>query len=243
MYSIPWPPSLSPKSKSLHQWTDLKNTSDDAIPNYLNSLKFKQTHFLSDVRLGLGYGAFLLAAACFGWDYLLGFDATKTYTMAAVGCYMVLSYAMTRWQKDIERGQIYVGSSPDGKKEVSGPLSTVSNYARGPLTKSCCRSPSPPNRRSTPPTMTWRLRSQISPTARGKPRNPRSSKSPARSLSGSTRPVCSSPSLSKRSSPLRSLSWANTTPSVSRTARRNFSITLSCSTPLWALRLPELTRN
>ena len=64
----------------------------------------------------------MLAAACFAWDYYLGFERTKIWTMAAVGCYTVLNYGMTRWTKDMERGTIYLGRSPDGKQEVK-PLS------------------------------------------------------------------------------------------------------------------------
>jgi hypothetical protein len=66
----------------------------------------------------MGYGAFLIAVACFAWDYYLGFERTKTWTFAAVGCYTVLNYGMMKWQKDVERGQVYLGTSPDGKKEV-----------------------------------------------------------------------------------------------------------------------------
>ena len=52
--------------------TDLKNTTDDALPNYLNSLKFKQSHFLTDVRLALGYMAVTIAGITFFIDYKLG---------------------------------------------------------------------------------------------------------------------------------------------------------------------------
>ena len=68
--------------------------------------------------MALGYGAFVLAVACFAWDYYLGFEKTKTWTFAAVGCYTVLNYGMMKWQKDVERGQVYLATSPDGKKEV-----------------------------------------------------------------------------------------------------------------------------
>ncbi|CRJ85632.1 hypothetical protein BN1723_000003, partial [Verticillium longisporum] len=65
---------------TVHNLADLKNTSDDAIPNYLNSLKFTQSHTLVDIRLALGYTAFAIAGACFAWDYKFGFDATKQYS-------------------------------------------------------------------------------------------------------------------------------------------------------------------
>ncbi|KAF4919912.1 Signal peptidase complex subunit SPC2 [Colletotrichum viniferum] len=101
---------------TVHNLADLKNTSDDALPNYLNSLKFTQSHTLTDVRLGLGWGAFLVAAACFGWDYKFGFDATKYYTAAAVVVYSILNGALTLWIWLKEAGTAYEGTSPSGEK-------------------------------------------------------------------------------------------------------------------------------
>ena len=95
---------------------DLKNTSDDAIPNYLNSLKFRQSHTLTDVRLALGYTAFGVAAACFLWDYKLGFESTKYYTAAAVTLYTLINGALTLWIMFREKGVVYEGTSPSGEK-------------------------------------------------------------------------------------------------------------------------------
>lgn len=113
------PPSPShPKSNPCPPPVDLKNTTDDAIPNYLNSLSFRQSHTLSDVRLTLGYLALATAAACFAWDYKLGFEATKLPTAAAVALYAVLNTALTAWIFLVERGAVYVGTSPDGRARV-----------------------------------------------------------------------------------------------------------------------------
>ncbi|KXX73387.1 Signal peptidase complex subunit SPC2 [Madurella mycetomatis] len=110
--SVPSNPSLtSPALLS----PDLKNTSDDAIPNYLNSLSFRQSHHLTDVRLALGYSAFLLAGACFLWDYKLGFDSTKYLTAAAVAVYTLLNGALTLWILYVERGTVYEGTAPSGE--------------------------------------------------------------------------------------------------------------------------------
>jgi signal peptidase complex subunit 2 len=106
----------SSESISLYNLSDLKNTSDDAIPNYLNSLKFKQNHTLTDVRLALGYGAFVLAAACFLWDYKLGFEDTKYYTAVAVAVYTVINGGLTLWMSEVEKGNIYQGTAPSGEK-------------------------------------------------------------------------------------------------------------------------------
>lgn len=66
------------------------------------------------MRLGLGYSAFLIAAACFLWDYKFGFDSTKYYTAAAVAVYMVLNTALTLWIWLKENGIVYVGTAPSG---------------------------------------------------------------------------------------------------------------------------------
>ncbi|RDA89827.1 hypothetical protein CP533_6957 [Ophiocordyceps camponoti-saundersi (nom. inval.)] len=116
----------SPEKISVYNLADLKNTSDDAIPNYLNSLRFKQSHYLTDVRLGLGYGAFAIAAAAFLWDYRFGFDSTKLYTTVAVAVYAVVNSVLTYWVTRVEKGVIYQGVSPSGE-ELSIATATTKN--------------------------------------------------------------------------------------------------------------------
>ena len=89
---------------------DLKNTTDDALPNYLTSLKFEQSHFLTDVRLALGYSAVVIAAVTFYLDYTLGWDETKEYTFWAVIAYFILNGALTLWIWFAEKGKIFNGS-------------------------------------------------------------------------------------------------------------------------------------
>ena len=88
---------------------DLKNTTDDALPNYLNSLKFKQSHYLSDVRHALGFSAVFIAAATFYLDYMYGWEKTKAGTTWAVIAYFVLNGALTLWIWSVERGSVYSG--------------------------------------------------------------------------------------------------------------------------------------
>ncbi|KAK9771849.1 putative Signal peptidase complex subunit 2 [Seiridium cardinale] len=111
---------------TVHNLADLKNTSDDAIPNYLNSLKFKQIHTLTDTRLALGYGAFAIAGACFAWDYKFGFDNTKYYTAVAVAIYTILNAVLTYWIAFVEKGVVYQGVAPGGDK-ISIATSTKKN--------------------------------------------------------------------------------------------------------------------
>ncbi|MCJ1334104.1 hypothetical protein MMC10_010811 [Thelotrema lepadinum] len=98
---------------SVYSQPDLKNTTDDALPNYLNSLKFQQSHVLTDIRLGLGYAAVVIAAATFYLDYKFGWEKTKDYTLWAVVVYFALNSALTLWIWAVEKGKIYSGSSGD----------------------------------------------------------------------------------------------------------------------------------
>lgn len=88
---------------------DLKNTTDDALPNYLTSLKFKQSHTLADTRLFLGYSAVAIAGVTFYADYKLGWDATKFWTLWAVIAYFILNGALTYWIWGVEKGTIFMG--------------------------------------------------------------------------------------------------------------------------------------
>ncbi|KAK4189712.1 microsomal signal peptidase 25 kDa subunit-domain-containing protein [Podospora australis] len=112
---------------TVYNLADLKNTSDDAIPNYLNSLKFTQSHRLTDVRLSLGYSAFVVAAACFLWDYKLGFESTKYFTAGAVAFYTLLNGFLTFWILYVEKGTVYEGTSPSGQEKIKISTKTKKN--------------------------------------------------------------------------------------------------------------------
>lgn len=110
--------------------TDLKNTTDDALPNYLTSLNFKQSHFLTDVRLALGYSAVVVAATTFCADYKLGWDRTKYWTFWAVLAYFTLNGALTIWIWGVEKGRVFTGGIDHpsvGRKTVWG-TSDVRNW-------------------------------------------------------------------------------------------------------------------
>ncbi|KAI9702070.1 MAG: hypothetical protein M1836_001414 [Candelina mexicana] len=94
---------------AIHSLSDLKNTTDDALPNYLTSLSFKQSQLLTDVRLALGYTTVAIAAATFYFDYTLGFEKTKSWTLIAVIAYFLLNGVLTYWIWGVEKGKIFVG--------------------------------------------------------------------------------------------------------------------------------------
>lgn len=97
---------------------DCKNTTDDALQNYLNSLKFRQSHWYTDVKLAMGYTAVIIAAATFALDYKLGFEATKQWTTLAVVAYFVLNAAFTYWIWQVEKGLVYIGAWKGRKVRV-----------------------------------------------------------------------------------------------------------------------------
>ncbi|KAF2132848.1 hypothetical protein P153DRAFT_364112 [Dothidotthia symphoricarpi CBS 119687] len=104
---------------AVHSLPDLKNTTDDALPNYLHSLKFKQIHTQTDVRLALGYSAVIIAGALFYFDWKFGWEASKPYTAPAVAAYFLLNGAFTYWLWFAEGGVVYEGEGKTGKVRIS----------------------------------------------------------------------------------------------------------------------------
>lgn len=94
---------------------DLKNTTDDAVPNYLTSLKFTPNYQIQDVKLALGYTAVAISAALFYADWKLGWDQTKVYTLPAVVVYFLLNGIFTYWIFYVEKGAVFVGEKGDTK--------------------------------------------------------------------------------------------------------------------------------
>lgn len=94
---------------SPYSLNDLKNTTDDALGNYLRGLSFKQDNTKLDIRLALGYVAVIIAGATFAADYKLGWEATKNWTAVAVAAYAVLNTGLTYWMWLVEKGLVFEG--------------------------------------------------------------------------------------------------------------------------------------
>lgn len=107
---------MSTDSKiSPYSLNDLKNTTDDALGNYLRGLSFEQDNSKLDFRLAVGYIAVVIAGATFAADYRLGWEATKGWTAGAVLVYMILNGIFTYWMYFVEKGLVFEGSR-EGKK-------------------------------------------------------------------------------------------------------------------------------
>ncbi|KAH0829349.1 hypothetical protein AYO21_05753 [Fonsecaea monophora] len=112
--------SSPPQKVSLYSANDLKNATDDALAPYLTTLPkpyaFKQEHYMTNVKLALGYTAVLIAGVLFYADWKLGWDATKAYTGPACVAYFVLNSALTFWIWTVEAGTVFVGVREGGQK-------------------------------------------------------------------------------------------------------------------------------
>ena len=113
----PFPSSsdMAESKISPYSLNDLKNTTDDALGNYLRGLSFKQDNAKLDVRLAVGYTAVVIAAVIFVADYKLGWEATKGWTAVAVVAYSLLNGFFTYWMWGVEKGLVFEGVR-EGKK-------------------------------------------------------------------------------------------------------------------------------
>ncbi|TKX25570.1 putative signal peptidase complex subunit spc2 [Elsinoe australis] len=108
---------------SPYNLSDCKNTTDDALQNYLNGLKFKQSHYHTDVKLAFGYAAVIICAITFAYDYKLGFEATKYWTAGTVTIYFLLNGAFTYWLWFVEKDVVYNGDAKGRKVSTNGQTS------------------------------------------------------------------------------------------------------------------------
>ncbi|GAB7328139.1 hypothetical protein MBLNU13_g00168t1 [Cladosporium sp. NU13] len=134
---------------------DLKNTTDDALGNYLRGIGFKQDNTKADVKLLVGYLAVIIAGATFVADYKLGWEATKGWTAVAVAAYAILNGFFTYWLWFVEAGLVFEGSK-DGKKVTfhSKTLKNDPTYYID-VTTSSPSSPSTSTRQIRTPFATW----------------------------------------------------------------------------------------
>lgn len=100
---------------NVYSLTELKNASDDTIPLTLEKLGYRQSHTLMDVRLALGYVGVIAAALAGAYDYKVGFEKAKGFTLIGVIVYFVCYGGMNIWQYFVEKGTVYAGSKGDSK--------------------------------------------------------------------------------------------------------------------------------
>ncbi|KAI9846494.1 MAG: hypothetical protein M1837_003914 [Sclerophora amabilis] len=94
---------------AVYSLPDLKNTTDDALPNYLTSIGFSQSQALSNLRLAIQSVMVILAAVIFYLDYTRDWLETKGVTFWAVGVYFTLSVVVTGLVWLVEKGLVFQG--------------------------------------------------------------------------------------------------------------------------------------
>ena len=75
----------------------------------MESLQYEPSHLLIDVRLALGYTGVIAVAAAAYYDYKVGFQQAKLWSILAVGTYFLLQCALYLWGNFVERDTVYVG--------------------------------------------------------------------------------------------------------------------------------------
>jgi hypothetical protein len=83
------------------------------IAQYMKSLNYVQSHTLTDIHLALGYTAVLAVAAAAYYEYKVGFQQAKSWSMLSVGTYFLLNAGLYLWTTYIESETVYVGTKGD----------------------------------------------------------------------------------------------------------------------------------
>lgn len=83
--------------------------------------QFKPSHVHTDVRLGLGWTASLLALGASYYAYKVPFQQSRDYVLAAVIIYIVLSGILAAYVKYVEQDTIFEGR----RKVFAGRVSDV----------------------------------------------------------------------------------------------------------------------
>ena len=68
------------------------------------------------MRLFFGYVAVVAAALAGGYDYKVGFENAKLYTLIGVVVYFASYGAMNVWQYAVEKNLVFEGVNGDGLK-------------------------------------------------------------------------------------------------------------------------------
>jgi hypothetical protein len=76
------------------------------------------------VHLALGFAACVIAGSTFYYDYTLGFEKAKPWTLYAVIAYFVINSALTWWIWGVEGGRVFVGTKDGIKVGAPSPRCT-----------------------------------------------------------------------------------------------------------------------
>jgi len=117
--------------------TELKHTLDDAVKRYLGRPdNYSQNHTHTDVRLGLGYTAVLVAAATGFYSWKISFGESRLGVIAGVVAYMLLSGAQMLYAYFIEGDTVFVGKRKVLEKRIETERLTAQSRTTRPKSSS-----------------------------------------------------------------------------------------------------------
>ncbi|GAV52594.1 hypothetical protein ZYGR_0AG05850 [Zygosaccharomyces rouxii] len=102
------------KPINVYSIPELRQTLDETLPGIFARHEFKQSFRLIDIKLVIGYGIAVVAAASFLLDKKFEFDEVLTYQKILVGSYMILSTVYWYFTKFVQKGITYEGVNKKG---------------------------------------------------------------------------------------------------------------------------------
>ncbi|SCV04825.1 LANO_0G12728g1_1 [Lachancea nothofagi CBS 11611] len=101
------------KPINVYSTPDLRQTLDEALPSAFERLGYAQSFKLIDTKLIIGYSIALVAGISFLLDKKLKFEESLLYQKILVALYALLSGMFWYFNKYVEKGVKYNGSSAD----------------------------------------------------------------------------------------------------------------------------------
>ncbi|VDC05712.1 unnamed protein product [Peniophora sp. CBMAI 1063] len=99
--------------------SELKTACDDALKRFLSRPDlFKQIHTHTDVRLGLGWAAVIIALGTGLYGYYVEFEQAKPLVWTGVSLYVVLTTLQTLYAYFVERDTVFVGKRKTLDKRI-----------------------------------------------------------------------------------------------------------------------------
>jgi len=136
--------------------TELKNACDDAVKRYLSRPElFKQIHWHTDVRLGLGWLSVFVAAGTALYGYKIEFEQSKFVVSIGLIVYISLTVLQTLYAYFIEGNTVFEGKRKSFSKRIISESIHLSSSTIPPRAASSSGTSSPLNAPSYELSMTY----------------------------------------------------------------------------------------
>ncbi|CCD24785.1 signal peptidase complex subunit SPC2 NDAI_0D04720 [Naumovozyma dairenensis CBS 421] len=105
------------KPVNVYSTPEVAKVLDEALPSVLETLNYKESFKLIDIKLIIGYSIAAVAGTSFLLDKKLGHKNVIAYQEILVACYFFLSALLWYFKKYIEKSVTYTGQhSQNGSK-------------------------------------------------------------------------------------------------------------------------------